>query len=166
MADPTSGTQADPSPTGDPEAGGATEGPRGHEAGSRTDDSRVPLRLFLAVGTGLAFLAVVYAATAYEEAGIVLLFLAAALSLWCGIYLWLQMRPAAVAAAADDAAVALAEGEEAHYLPHASVWPFAIGLGAATIANGLVLGTWVVVPGLAILAIGIGGWIAQSRRRD
>lgn len=166
MADPTSGTQEDPSPTGDPEVGGATEGPRGHEAGARTDDRGVPLRVFLAVGSGVAFLAIVYAATAYEEAGIVLLFLAAALSLWCGIYLWLQQRPAAVAATADDRAAALAKGGEAHYLPHASVWPFAIGLGAATVANGLALGIWVVVPGLAILAIGIGGWVAQSRRRD
>jgi hypothetical protein len=166
MADPTSGTQADPSPTGDPAAGGATEGPRGHEGGSRTEDRTVPLRLFLAIGTGITLLAVVYAATAYEEAGIVLLFLAAALSLWCGIYLWLQQRPAAVEAGADDDALAVAEGVEAHYLPHASVWPFAIGLGAATIANGLALGIWVVVPGAAILAIGIGGWVGQSRRRD
>lgn len=166
MTDPTSGTQEDPSPTGDPDVGGATEGPRGHEAGSRTDDSRVPLRLFLTVGVGIAFLAIVYAATAYEEAGIVLLFLAAALALWCGIYLWLQQRPAAESATADDEAASLAAAGEAHYLPHASVWPFAIGLGAATVANGLALGIWVVVPGLAILAIGIGGWIAQSRRRD
>jgi hypothetical protein len=51
-------------------------------------------------------------------------------------------------------------------MPHASVWPFGIGLGAATVLNGLVLGVWVLVPGVALLAIGIGGWIRQSRRHD
>jgi hypothetical protein len=153
-------------PTTDPALGGATEGPRGHEAGSRTDDRAVPRRLFLVIGAGVAVLAIVYAATAYEEAGIVMLGLAAVLALWCGTYLWLQQRPAAVAAADDDAAASVKAAGEAHYLPHASVWPFAVGLGAATVANGLALGTWVIIPGLGILALGVGGWVAQTRRRD
>ena len=55
---------------------------------------------------------------------------------------------------------------DALYLPHASVWPLVIGLGAASIANGLVLGIWVIVPGAAALALGIGGFVRQSRRRD
>ena len=67
-----------------------------------------------------------------------------------------------MAAAEDDEAT----GAQEEYLPHASVWPFAIGLGVATIANGLVLGIWVVIPGLGILALGIGGWVLQTRRRD
>jgi hypothetical protein len=54
----------------------------------------------------------------------------------------------------------------AHYLPHASAWPLAIGLGGATVANGLVLGLWVIVPGVALLLLGIGGFIRQTRRRD
>lgn len=53
-----------------------------------------------------------------------------------------------------------------HYLPHASAWPFAIGLGAATLANGLVLGLWVIVPGVILMAIGIAGFVRQTRRRD
>jgi hypothetical protein len=56
------------------------------------------------------------------------------------------------------------EGE--HYLPHASAWPLAIGLGAATVANGLVLGLWVIVPGAVLMALGIGGFVRQTRRRD
>jgi Cytochrome c oxidase subunit IV len=54
----------------------------------------------------------------------------------------------------------------APYLPHASVWPFTIGLGAATIANGLVLGTWLIVPGTLVMVVGIAGFIRQTRRRD
>ena len=36
----------------------------------------------------------------------------------------------------------------------------------ATLANGLVLGLWVIVPGAALLLLGIGGFIRQTRRRD
>ena len=148
---------------GEPAEGGSTEGPRGHEAGSRTDDSAVPRRLFFVVGGAITVLALIYGATSYEEAGTTMIAVAAVLGLWCGVYLWLQQRPRADQ---REAEVAGELGGETAYLPHASVWPFAIGLGAATIANGLVLGTWVLVPGLAILALGVGGWVGQTRRRD
>jgi hypothetical protein len=141
------------------------EGPAGHEAG-RTDDRAVPNRLFLWIGGLLAVYAVIYGSTAYEEAGTTMLALSAVLALWFGTYLWLQQRPGNVAEAVADTEADEAAGAEAEYLPHASIWPFAIGLGVATVANGLVLGIWVLVPGLGIMALGIGGWIAQTRRRD
>ncbi len=154
-----------------------TEGPRGHEAG-RTDDAAVPWRVFLAVGTFVGVVAVIYWFTSYEEAGTALLALAAVLSLWCGVYLWLQQRPrpdqaprpapGGVSSEAEARAEAggASTGGTAAYLPHASVWPFAIGLGAATVLNGLVLGTWVIVPGAALMALGVGGFVRQTRRRD
>jgi hypothetical protein len=148
---------------GEPADGGATEGPRGHEAGSRTDDSAVPRRLFFVVGAALTVLATIYGVASYEEAGTTMIAVASVLAFWCGTYLWLQQRPRPDQHAAE---VAGERGGETAYLPHASVWPFAIGLGAATIANGLVLGTWVLVPGAAILALGVGGWVGQTRRRD
>jgi predicted lipid-binding transport protein (Tim44 family) len=55
---------------------------------------------------------------------------------------------------------------EPRYLPHASAWPLAMGLGAATIANGLVLGVWVIVPGVLLFAVGVGGFVRQTRHRD
>jgi hypothetical protein len=115
--------------------------------------------VFLFVGAHTVFLTVLYWFTSYEDAGTVLLALAGVLALWFGAYLWLQQRRAAAARAEDED-----EGGPL-YLPHASAWPFAIGLGAATVANGLVLGIWVVVPGAALLALGIGGFIHQSRHR-
>jgi hypothetical protein len=156
-----------------------TEGPRGHEAGVPVDDRKVPLRVFLFIGAFLAGLGILYWATAYEESGTVMLLVAAVLGLWVAVYLWLQQRgpvgPAIEAQQAAGEAIA-AEGAGpvgtgapeglTHYLPHASAWPFAIGLGAATLANGLVLGLWVIVPGAALLALGIGGFVRQSRRRD
>ena len=153
--------------------GTGTEGPAGHEAGPPTIDSRVPTRMFLFIGAFVLVLGVIYAISSYEESGIVMLFSAAALGIWIAVYLWLQLRDDAHA---EEAALptevdavpgssGAVKGAEM-YLPHASAWPFAIGVGAATLANGLVLGLWVIVPGLALLALGVGGFIRQTRRRD
>ena len=164
-----------------------TEGPRGHEARPPVDDRAVPWRVFLAVGTFVLVLGAIYWATAYEESGTVMLIVAAVLSLWIGTYLWLRTRgPSAksleagaalgeaMAARGDawpGAGIAAADPQSheetvAHYLPHSSVWPFAIGIGAATVANGLVLGVWLIVPGALLMVLGIAGFVRQTRRRD
>ena len=154
---------ADPPVTG-------TEGPLGHEAHPPVDDRAVPWRVFLSVGAFVLVLGAIYWATAYEESGTVMLILAAVLSLWIAAYLWLWSRgPAAETTEGPSGgeATAVRQPEEAaHYLPHASVWPFVIGLGAATVANGLVLGVWLIVPGAALMVLGIGGFVRQTRRRD
>lgn len=156
-----------------------TEGPRGHEARAPVDDRRVPLRVFGVIGALLLVIGAIYWFTAYEDAGTVMLLLASVLALWIAVFLWLQQRgpvgPAMDAERADGEAAAavgratagtgLAKDAE-HYLPHASAWPFAIGLGAATVANGLVLGLWVILPGAVLMALGIGGFVRQTRRRD
>ena len=121
----------------------------------RTDDAQVPWRIFVTVGVLVAVITAIYWFTAYEDAGTVMLALAAAMALWFGGFLWLLTRH--TAEASPTAATP--------YLPDASVWPFAVGLGAALLANGLVLGIWVMVPGLALTALGIAGLITQSRRR-
>jgi Cytochrome c oxidase subunit IV len=157
-----------------------TEGPEGHELRPPVDDGKVPWRVFVVIGFFLFVIGAVYWATAYEESGTVMLLLAGGLALWVGTYLWLRQREA-TAAEPTGLAGGRAEAEAAtghalpgtgraahgeHYLPHASAWPLAIGLGGATIANGLALGLWVIVPGVALLALGIGGFVRQSRRRD
>ena len=131
--------------------------PGGH-GGPRVPDQAVAWRIFAGIGVFMLVTATIYWFTSYEDAGSVLLVLSGGLALWCGTYLWLQQhRPAP---APTDA------GPETLYLPHASVWPLVIAVGAASIANGLVLGIWVIVPGAAALALGIGGFVRQSRRRD
>jgi hypothetical protein len=127
-----------------------------------TDDRVVSWRIFLGIGVFMAFLAVLYWFTSYEDAGTALLALSGVLALWFGSYLWLQQRRADSALQAD---IDAEQDGGPLYLPHASAWPFAIGLGAATLANGLVLGIWVVVPGVALLTLGIGGFVHQSRHR-
>jgi hypothetical protein len=166
-----SGTSAaDTGPLGRARAPG-TEGPAGHEARPPVDDRKVPFQVFTFIGVFILVLGIVYWSTAYEEAGVVMLLVAAALALWIAAYLWLHERPEPGVRARQPAGTGAAgtgaqvEGVT-HYLPHASAWPFAIGLGAATVANGLVLGLWVIVPGVALLLLGIGGFIRQTRRRD
>ena len=172
------GGRAVTEPSGRPVPG--TEGPRGHELHAPVDDRKVPWRVFLTIGTLVLVLGAIYWATAYEESGTVD---AAARR---GPVAVDRRLPVAAHPSGDrtregrgvrdrraggrrgrrtDPGTGVAEEGE-YYLPHASAWPFAIGLGAATLANGLVLGLWVIVPGAALMALGIGGFVRQSRRRD
>jgi len=120
--------------------------------------------VFLAVGAFVLVVGAIYWGTAYEESGTVMLIVAALLSLWISAYLWLRTRTPP--AEAGEVVAPEQPGEVVHYLPHASVWPFAIGLGAATLANGLVLGVWLIVPGALLMVLGIAGFVRQTRRRD
>jgi hypothetical protein len=120
--------------------------------------------MFLGIGLFVGIVTAIYWFTSYEDAGSVMLLFTAGMALWFGVFLTLWQRRAdavTVEAAASQAPVVTAA-----YQPHASVWPFVMGLGAATLINGLVLGIWVVVPGAAILILGLGGFIRQTRRRD
>jgi hypothetical protein len=144
----------------------------GHGGRRLADDRAVPWRVFLVIGAGVGSLGLIYWATAYEEAGTVMLIVATVLALWVAVYLWLRERHAGdlgdagtVPGVGVGAGAAGEHGVEP-YLPHASVWPFAIGLGAAALGVGLVLGLWVIVPGVGVMALGLGGFIRQTRRRD
>lgn len=120
-------------------------------------DRTVMWRVFAGMGAFVVVIAIVYWFTSYEDAGSVLLVLSAVLGLWFGAFLWLQQR---------NASDSTDPAPDTAYLPHASIWPLLIGLGAASIANGLVLGIWVIVPGVAALAFGIAGFVRQSRHRN
>ena len=129
-----------------------------HTGRTPVADATVPGRIFVGVGIDVGVMAALYAATAYEEAGTAMLALASVLSLWAGVYLLLQQRRAAApeSSAVDDDA----------YLPHASVCPLAIGAGAALALNGLLVGGWFWFPGVAVLAVAVGGFTRQSRQRS
>ena len=102
-------------------------------------------------------MAVIYLLASYEEAGSVMLALAACLSLVCGTYLWFHARRDP----GDDPV-----REDGMYLPHASIWPFWIGVAAFLMTNGLVLGIWFLVPGTLVMIAGLVGFIRQSRARS
>lgn len=120
-------------------------------------DRVVPAGVFVGIGVVIGVLTVVYGVFASEEAGKALLTLAVAFCLWIGAYLWLRSRPAAEGEGdRDDGGV---------YLPHASVWPFGIGVGAFMLANGLLIGGWFFVPGVAVTVLSLAGFVRQTRTR-
>lgn len=121
---------------------------------------RIQSWMFLGIGAAVAVMAAIYVRLSYEEAGSVMLVLAAALSFVCGGYLWIQAR------AGGRSETGASSGRETMYLPHASIWPFWIGLAAFLLTNGLVLGIWFLVPGAVLLAIGVVGFLRQSRARS
>ena len=119
----------------------------------------VSARIFLALGAFLVGVAVLYGITSDEESGTLMLLLSGVLALWVGIYL---ARTTRYTTAADGDVPAVEET----YLPHESVWPFWIGVGAFVIANGLALGLWGLIPGAVVIVAAVWGFSRQSRRRD
>jgi hypothetical protein len=120
---------------------------------------RVEARMYLAIAAFLAVALVIYLLASYEWAGVVLLLVGAVMGVFMGGYLERQAR-----VRVDAAAVGPPEGGE--YLPHASIWPFGLGMGALLMANGLALGLWAVLPGAALMAGSVWGFARQSKHRD
>jgi hypothetical protein len=114
-------------------------------------------RLFLGMAVFLIIGGTVYVIFSDESAGKVLLLLAAGLGLIIGGYLELNVT----ATAADGAE----EPEEGLYLPHASIWPFWLGVGSLVIANGFALGLWGLIPGAILMGLALLGFARQSRLR-
>ena len=125
-------------------------------------DRAVPWRVFLGVGIFIAVLAIIYWFVSYEDAGTTMLVLASCLALFCGVWFYLQDRQHPRAPAGDAAE---SRHDAPAYLPDASVWPIAVGVGAALGLNGLILGWAYSVPGAALLALAVVGFVVQSRRR-
>ena len=120
---------------------------------------RVEARMYLVIAGFLVVAFVIYLLASYEWAGTVLLLVGAVMGVFMGGYLERQAR-----VRTDPAAVDVPE--EGDYLPHASIWPFGLGVGALLMANGLALGLWAVLPGAALMAGSVWGFARQSKRRD
>jgi hypothetical protein len=116
------------------------------------------LALFLLLG-GL-----IYGVWSGEAAGTVLLVLVGVFAGIVAGYLAFQDRLERTTALASTEEAEVEEEDQ--YLPHASIWPFEMGVGMATSFAGVVLGWAILVPGALILAHSIVGWIGQSRRRS
>jgi hypothetical protein len=123
-------------------------------------DAPVPWRVFGFVGGFIGVITAIYWFTSYEEAGSAMLAVAAVLGLWISTYLWRNLRRFEAGGHGEPS------GEDATmYLPEASPWPFGIGLGVALVLNGLLIGSWFLVPGVMVLAVSLAGFARQSRHR-
>jgi hypothetical protein len=127
-----------------------------------TRDLAVQWRTFAGIGLFIAVIAVIYWFSSYDYAGTVMLGLASGLSFLSAGYLFVQDRESTKPHASVEGEVAA----ERQYLPHASLWPFGIGVGAFLAFNGLILGFAYAVPGAIVISVSIAGLVAQTRRRD
>ncbi len=141
---------------------GAPAAPREAGTGRHTVDLAVQWRMFAGFAVAVAVFAAVYWYASYDYAGTVLLALASGLSTVTAAYLWWQHRFGHVPS--PDARGA--GGPETPYLPHASIWPFGVGVGAFLALNGLVLGVGYAVPGIVVVGASIIGFVSQTRRRS
>jgi Cytochrome c oxidase subunit IV len=126
---------------------------------------RVEARMYLVIAGFLAVAFFIYLLASYEWAGTVLLLVGAVMGVFMGGYLERQAR-LRTDPAAGGTLVAGEEGEGGEYLPHASIWPFGLGVGALLMANGLALGLWAVLPGAALMAGSVWGFARQSKLRS
>ncbi len=100
-----------------------------------------------------------------EGSGVVLLGLVAAFGTMLGVYLHVQQRRVGERPADETSAPERTGEEDRGYFPHASLWPLFIGLGLTLVVNGFIFGTWLIVPGAVLVALAVGGFLTQSRRR-
>jgi hypothetical protein len=111
--------------------------------------------MFGGLAVFLVAVSIGYGAWTREYAGATLLLLSGGLTGTCGAYLgWRRPPPGPGHGDADHP-----------WFPDASIWPFAVGASIALVANGLLLGLWLLLPAAAVLAASLGGFAAQSRRR-
>lgn len=132
----------------------------------RTDDSpgfAIQARMFTGIGAFMFLLSIVYGFLSKEPAGTTMLVLAGGLATLTAAYLGLHKPPPE--ADVDDAAAPAGDPIDEPWFPHASIWPFAIGVGAVLVANGILLGLWMLLPAGLVLAGAIAGFSRQSRQR-
>lgn len=65
----------------------------------------------------------------------------------------------------DDAEIDEADPEYGFFSPH-SWWPLPVALGAMIIALGFIFAVWAIVLGVAVLMLGIIGWLFEYYRRE
>ena len=126
---------------------------------------KVESLFYLGVTAFFVVIGAIYWFTSYEDAGTTMLVASALLGLLAGGYLFLQARKFPPRPE-DRADATLEEGAgPVDEFPAPSIWPFVFGLGAVVFATGFVFGIWVILPGAALLGLGVVGLIRQSRGR-
>jgi drug/metabolite transporter (DMT)-like permease len=120
------------------------------------------MRVALSLGVFLVVTGVVFALTAHEWRGTVLLLVCAVSFSYVGLFLRKAVREASVPVTSETMAPEEISVEPEHISP--TIWPFVFSIAALLLVIGLVV-RWVLIPG-AILLIGAGaGWFIDIKRQ-
>jgi len=121
------------------------------------------MRIAMGLGAFLAVTGTVYAVTAYEWRGTVLLLVCAVSFTYVGLVLRGAVRQASVPVSEETIAPEQLSVESDHIGP--TIWPFVFSIAALLVVVGLVGAHWVLIPA-AILFIGAGtGWFLDIKRQ-
>lgn len=136
----------------------------GRDDAGRSDDSPgfdIQARMFTFIGVFLTVASLGYGLWTREAAGATMLALASGLAFVVGGYVgWTKPSAGVRAGHAEHG-----HGDEDPWFPDSSIWPFALSIGLVMVANGLLLGTWLLLPGAGFLLYAVSGFVLQTRRR-
>lgn len=131
-----------------------------------TAGMRVEAKILFAIAVFLVVATGVYGVASSEHAGTTMLLLSGGMALIVAAYLAFQVHVGAKAEVTEGEDEEGGDAAAEEYLPHASIWPFGVGMGLVLMANGLALGMWALVPGALLAGSSLFGYARQSRRRD
>jgi hypothetical protein len=121
--------------------------------------------LLLLFGFFAGIVGLIYWTWGHEDGGGVMLLGAFFLGLLPGCYYFWWYRKTGGNRPEDrpDATVADGAGVVDSF-PSTSIWPFVLGMGCFSMVLALVFGTWLAVPGVALILAALIGATAESRR--
>jgi hypothetical protein len=121
--------------------------------------------LFVGLSIFYVILTVIYWQLGGEPVGITAIALSAGLALIVGFYLWFTNRRLGNLLPEDNQQGEIADsaGEIGFFSPH-SWWPLPVGLSAAAVGVGLIIGWWLVLIAVGALIISVLGLALEYER--
>jgi hypothetical protein len=118
--------------------------------------------LFVGLSIFYVILTVIYWQLGGEPVGITAIALSAGLALIVGFYLWFTNRRLGNLLPEDNQQGEIADsaGEIGFFSPH-SWWPLPVGLSAAAVGVGLIIGWWLVLIAVGALIISVLGLVLE-----
>ncbi|MGI8939855.1 MAG: aa3-type cytochrome oxidase subunit IV [Iamia sp.] len=127
------------------------------------DSWALQARIFGGIAVFMLVIATIYWFMSYEPAGTTFLVVAAGMTGVPALYLAWPRGPKG-----EPMPPHIEPGHDPHdgvWFPEASIWPFAIGGAMVLVANGFLLGRWMLIPSAVLLVWAIVGMIRQGRHR-
>jgi hypothetical protein len=123
----------------------------------------VGMRIALALAMFMAVAGTVYALTAYEWRGAVLLLILAVAFLYVGLVLRSAVRRASEPVSQGTMAEENDSVESEHIGP--TIWPFVFSIASLLLVIGIVGIHWFIVPGALVFLVAAAGWFSDIRNQ-